>query len=142
MQGSKYAPMNFDEYGTKDINAHFQGTFFTASNSATTEHDFLVTDDHIIDGAEISVIGAPVVGDYLIAQVVDKDNVMGYGAGVMLNEFVPKWYIAPGIVKQLNHESKYPAKIYHGLYLRIKYVSVGSVDVSVIVNFKLHKVLW
>lgn len=142
MINSKYAPINSSEYGAKDLNSNFQGTFFTAVNSTTTQHDYLVTDDHIIDGSEISVIGDPALGDYLIAQVVDKDNVLGYGVNVTLNTFIPKWYVVPGIIKQINSESKYPAKIYSGLYLRIKYVSVGLVNVDVVVNLKLHKVLW
>lgn len=142
MINSKYAPHHRNQYGSKDLNANFQGMKFEAAAGATTAGDLKVTDDHLLDGAEISTVGEVAAGDYFIGQVVDKDNVFGLGAGAILNEFVPKWYLVPGLTRQLTFESQYPAKIFHGLYLRIQYISVGASPIQVIVNYHLHKVLW
>jgi hypothetical protein len=142
MINSKYAPINIAEYGAKDLNANFQGTKFSSFPSTSTTHDFKVDDDHILDGCEISAIGQIALGDYFIGQVVDKDNILGFGAGVILNQFVPKWFLVPGVIRQLDFSSRYPAKILNGLYLRIIYVSTGLTPVDVIVNYKLHKILW
>lgn len=142
MQNSKYAPISVSEFGAKDLNAALQGTNFIAIATQTTIKDYKVEHDYILDGAEISVVGVPLIGDYLKGQVVDVDNVFGYGAGLVLGEFVPKWMIVPGLILQLSYESKYPAKIYAGLYIRTIYYSLGLSNLDVIANYKLHKVLW
>lgn len=141
MLGSKYAPTGADQYGSKDLNTSLQGCLFTASPGVETLHDYLISDDHLVDGAVLIAIGAA-LGDYITCQVVDKDNVIGYGAGVVLGQYVTNWYMNPAVSVQLNFKSSYPAKIFGGLYLRIKYHSVGASNVEVIINYILHKILW
>lgn len=141
MNGSKFAPISITQYGAKDLNASLQGTKFTAILGTETIHDYLVSDDYLIDGAIIIAISAT-IGDKVTCQVIDKDNVMGYGANVVLGQYVTNWYMNPNESIQMDFKSDYPAKIFAGLYLRIKYTSVGATNVEVITNFKLHKVLW
>jgi hypothetical protein len=139
--GTKYAPAKKSDYGAKDLNAALTGTKFIAAASQETTHDFLISEDHLIDGAQLITVGAN-AGDKVKCQVIDKDNVLGYGQNVVLGEYVKDWYLDPSSSKQLEYESNYPAKIYGGLYLRTVYTSTGAVPVTVIVNYLLHKVLW
>lgn len=138
---TKYAPTKICEYSSKDLNAALQGTKFTALANQNTIHDILISEDHLIDGAQLVAIGSA-SGDKIKCQVVDKDNIFGYGSGVVLGEYVKDWYMNPMTTKQLEYQSNYPAKIYGGLYLRTIYTSVGENSVEIIVNYMLHKVLW
>jgi hypothetical protein len=141
MQGSKYSPSNILEYGSKDLNTNLKGVTFTALAGQVTSHDLKIDDDHLIDGASI-ITQLSALGDKITCQVIDKDNIFGYGANTILGQYVTDWYMDPNSTKQLNYESQYPAKVYAGLYLRIIYTSVGLVNVNVITNYRLHKVLW
>lgn len=141
MIGSKYAPISADQYGSKDINTSLKGHRFTAAAGAQTLDDYLLADDHLVDGAVLIAID-PALGDTLSCQVVDKDNMFGFGAGFVLGQYVTDWYMNPRESVQLNFKSSYPAKVFGGLYLRLIYTSVGEAPVEVIVNYHLHKVLW
>jgi hypothetical protein len=142
MQNSKYNPASFQEYSAKDLNVNLTGHKFVAAANTPTSCDFVVTDDYLIDGAEINVINSN-IGDTITAQVIDKDNVMGYGANLVLRQFVTDWYVNPSTTQQIEYTSRYPAKIFAGLYLRIIYKSTHeSTPADVIVNYNLHKVLW
>lgn len=138
---TKYAPISIVEYGAKDLNAALRGTKFVATAGTDTSNDLLISDDSLIDGAIVHVIGA-VLGDKLKCQVIDKDNVLGAGANYVAGQYVTDWYINPEKTEQLDYQCQYPAKIYAGLYLRVIYTSVGGANVDVICNYKLHKVLW
>jgi hypothetical protein len=141
MQGSKFTPTNVDNYGRSDMETNFQGAVFDITPGDTAVHDYQVLDDHIFDGCDVSVIGNAAKGDYLIAQIVDVDGIL-YPAGTVLKTFAPNWQVVPGVIKQLEMQSRYPAKIIHGLYIRTSYVSLGSDAAYVVINYRLHKVLW
>lgn len=142
MQNSKYAPLSRNEYSKNDLNANFKGCKFTATKNSTTSYDMLISDDHLADGASVFVLNAA-IGDKLTLQVIDIDNVLGYGANVVLGQYVTDWYINPSASSQGEFTSMYPAKILAGLYLRKIYTSVGTeTDPTVVINYKLHKVLW
>lgn len=142
MQNSKYAPASFQEYSAKDLNTNLRGCHFNCAPNQTTINDYVITDDCLLDGANLHTINAN-LGDKITAQVIDKDNIFGYGHNVVLGQYVTDWFINPMRTEQLDYTSRYPAKIFAGLYLRIIYTSTSnSVPVDVIVNYKLHKILW
>lgn len=141
MINSKYAPISGDQFGAKDLNAALQGSRFTAAPGVETVNDYFIADDHLVDGAVLIALSSS-LGDTVSCQVVDVNNVLGYGAGVVLGQYVTSWYMNPQASVQLNFKSSYPAKIYGGLFLRLKYNSVGNTPVEIIVNYILHKVLW
>lgn len=118
-----------------------EGVIGTATKDSTTDHDMKITDDNIfITGGEILFKDAE-WGDYIVAQVVDKDNVLGGGAGVVLNEYIHKRYVHPDL-KRSAVNIDYAGNVPKNLYLRIKYTSVGTTnDVKVAINYHLHKVL-
>lgn len=138
---TKYAPTHYDQYSAKDLNASFKGMQFTAVAGQTTTSDMAISDDMLIDGGMLIALNAT-LGDKVNFQVIDKDNVMQLGANTVLGQYVTDWYMNPQESIQLNFENTYPAKLYAGLYLRVVYISVGQNNVDVLVNYRLHKVLW
>lgn len=142
MNNSQYSPTSKEQYSSKDLNTDFRGAKYTATANAATNCDFQVSDDFILDGLVLDVVD-PTLGDKVTFQVIDKDNILGYGANVVLKQFGTDIYVSPGIVRQVDHSSPYPAKIYAGLYLRLIYTSVSeSTAPTVLVRYKLHKILW
>lgn len=78
------------------------------------------------------------MGDWISIQVVDKDNVLGYGgaptAPTMVATYVISWYIMPGIPNELEDISiseTLPA----GLYMRVNYTSTSSTAPVALINF-------
>lgn len=75
------------------------------------------------------------LGDSVKFQVVDVDNLLSYGAGFVLEEFGLDFKI----FKREYDLKLYKAKIIPGMYLRIEYTSVGTVnDVRVLGNLYRH----
>lgn len=138
---TKYAPTHYDQYSSKDLNASFKGTKFVATAGQTTNNDLLISDDMLIDGGMLVALSSN-LGDKVNLQVIDKDNILGYGANTVLGQYMTDWYMNPDTSTQINFQNTYPAKLYAGLYLRVIYVSTGQTDVDVLVNYRLHKVLW
>lgn len=142
MNNSQYSPTSKEDYSSKDLNTDFKGAKFTITPNSENNCDFLITDDSILDGLVVDVLDQT-LGDKMIFQIVDKDNVLGYGANVVLKQFGTDIYITPGIIRQIDHSSSYPAKAFAGLYLRLKYTSVSEATApTCIVRYKLHKILW
>lgn len=110
----------------------------TATKDSTTNIDYKVTgDNEYVQGGQILFKNAE-WGDYIKAQVVDVDNVLGYGANTVLNEYIHKRYVHPDL-KKSELEVPYAGKVPQNTYLRIVYVSVGAVlNVNVAVNYKIH----
>lgn len=119
---------------------HFDGLSAsgTATAGTTTHVDLKLTDDMLLTGGLLLAKGC-VFGDSVVAQVVDVDNVLGYGAGVVLNQFVS--WILPDSPAAIELTVPYPSKIFAGLYIRIAYTSTGVVDVLVAINYMTHKVM-
>lgn len=116
------------------------GIVGTATQNTTTDIDFKVTDEGVyVQGGQLLFQNAA-WGDYITAQVVDKDNVTGLGAGTVLAEYIHKRYVLPARGES-ELEVPYAGKVPKDTYLRIKYTSVSaSTDVDVAVNYRLHKV--
>lgn len=111
----------------------------TATKNSTTSIDLKVTTTKTyLNGAEILYQNA-VWGDYVVLQVIDIDNVLGYGANTVLKEYVHKRYIHPDL-KYDEVELPYAGLIPQNVYLRVKYTSIGtSNDVNVAINYFLHE---
>lgn len=119
----------------------FRGTGIagTATKDASTDIDYKLTEDRFINGVQI-FLKNQVWGDNLDFQVVDVDNILGYGAGVVLDQFGTSWYVDPDTCDQGDLRVEYPALVLDGIYIRIRYNSVGTTDdVDVNANLFLHK---
>jgi hypothetical protein len=115
-----------------------QGFAFTATASSTTDHDYKFTEARLLEVPFI-ICKNQAWGDSLRFQVVDVDNVLGYGAGLVLDEFATDWYIDDTSTLQMRPDVWYSAEVIANLYIRVKYTSVGGTNVDVKINFCNHK---
>lgn len=119
--------------------ARFKGISGTATKNTTSNIDYLLAEDRYINGVQI-FLKNQVFGDTMKFQVVDVDNLLGYGAGTVLDEFGSDWNVSDDTQEQGIITVSYPAKIAAGLYIRMVYISTGNTnDVLVRVNLFLHK---
>lgn len=136
-----YAPIKEADFNSKGLNFNGNGVAMTVTANTTTNIDFKVTSDNIINGLTLLVKAAN-TGDYATFQVVDVDNILGYGAGTVLNQFGTNWYIDASVQMQSIPRIPYPAKIIAGLYLRLVYTSTAVTAPWVAANYHLHKVMY
>lgn len=122
------------------VHGNNQGMSQTAPAGTTTNIDLKLVDDHFMSGGILRTLNSA-FGDTATFQVVDIDNVMGYGAGCILGQYATNWYMRSDSQEQVNESTPYPVKLPAGLYLRLVYTSIGTTDVTVAIIYRLHKVL-
>lgn len=115
-----------------------KGLNFTATAGVDTSYDYKFTEARLIDGTQI-ILNNHVFGDSVSFKVVDVDNILGYGAGLVLDIFGENWYVASDKQDQGHIRVTYSAEVLAGLYLRVIYHSTGSTDVGVRCNMFAHK---
>lgn len=140
-----FAPKKLSELSADVLN--FRGTGISGvalpavlGIPTTTNIDYELTEDRLILGA-YAILSGHSFGDKMTVQVIDKNNVLGYGANTVLNQFVTDWYVDPSVATQRGMEAPYPAKVFQGLFLRLKYTNTGLAPVAVYINALFHKVL-
>jgi hypothetical protein len=128
------------EADLNDLEAAFDSTgLVTVTKTTTQDIDYKLTENLYLDGGELNTKDAE-FGDKVTAQVIDIDNILGYGANFVVKTWLVEWGLCNmGTCKILTDYKGYVLK---DLYLRIKYTSVGTTnDVKVIVNYKLHRAI-
>lgn len=125
---------------TSDFIYNGSGVLATATKNAATDIDFQIPGTagtfQYINGAQVITQNAA-FGDWASSKIIDIDNILGYGANTILSSYIQKWYIDPA--SSLNLVTQYAGKVPAGVYVRVTYNSVGTVnDVGVAINFKLH----
>jgi hypothetical protein len=121
------------EKGFQDLTGHNfykKGIHGTAIVGQTTDFYLKFSVNMYLPGGGYRVGLTAHSGDYIGVQIVDKDNMFGYGAGLVLGTFIDTDYCWPGREWEiLTGDAKLlPA----GIYLRMRYVSTGSEDVDVV----------
>lgn len=107
-----------------------------AAHGTTTDIDFKIAGSYMVFAVEVIYSNAA-DGDYAAFQVVDKDNVLGYGAGLVLAEWVKKWYV-PSALSVWKTSSEMVTQLPPGLYARLRYTSVGTEnDVPIKINYSM-----
>lgn len=77
-------------------------------------------------------------GSKVDVEVIDKDNVLGFGANVVLNLFTKDFYVANGD-SQWSVECPYIALIPANIYLRVTYTNTSAdVAAKVALNLFTH----
>jgi hypothetical protein len=110
-----------------------------AAAGVLTNVDFAIgAEDRHISGINLMLVNHA-DQDTLGLQVVDKDNVLGYGAGAVLKTFGITWNVDHTKSDQGRDVFNFVALIYAGLYIRVAYNSTGATDVTVKLNVLLHK---
>lgn len=125
-------------FSTSDFDFQGNGVLATATKTTTTDIDLVVPSPGMyVNGGEVYAKDA-VIGDYIVCQVIDKDNVLGYGANTVLKQWITKWYIIPDTKMELS--TPYAGFIPAGVYMRTKYTSIGTTnDVTLLGNYFFHK---
>jgi hypothetical protein len=135
--GTAFNPNSISEFEKSKLNYAAKGVKAVVPLGTVYDLDMKVTDDVLITGAWVITVGSE-FGDLASFQIVDVDGVYA-PAGTVLNTFITDWNLVGDV--NINMDMQYPAKVYAGLYLRLKYTSVGAADVKLAANWKLHKVL-
>jgi hypothetical protein len=137
--GTVYAPIRVGDFEATKLQYNPMGVRGTISLNSTSNVDLYFTDDCMLTGMWV-ITSNTTLGDYIRIQVIDTDNIMGYGAGVMIKQFGGNVYLPP--ITDQQFDIIYPAKVLAGMSLRIAYTSTSIVlTPDFIVNYKLHKVL-
>ena len=77
-------------------------------------------------------------GDYIEFEVVDIDNLLGLGAGTVLNRYIETEYVKANTEAIISGNSA--VKIPAGIYLRTRYVSVGTGQpIPIIIRYEMRK---
>lgn len=121
-----------DTGGFRFRGASFKGICPT---DVTTNVDYLISEERWINGgrALIDNIGS---NDTITFQVIDIDDVFGFGNNVVLDEFITEYYVPSD--GNLEVRLPYPARITAGLYLRLKYTSTHVDGCELKCNLYLH----
>ena len=141
MQNSTLKLSQLSHFASTNVNSDTQGKLQTIPAGTTVSIDFKIIDDSFISGGILLTKNAA-FGDKASFQVVDVDNIIGYGNNVVLGQYITNWYMRSDSEMQINENMPYPAKIMSGLYLRIIYTSIGQTDVDIAIIYKLHKALF
>lgn len=107
----------------------------TVSANTTVDIDYKIVQERYINGGRLIVdnIGP---NDSATFQVIDKDNVLGFGANTVLDEFITEFAIP--YQGTLEVKQDYPARLPAGVYIRIKYTSTHASGANVRCNLFLH----
>lgn len=116
--------------------ARFQGYRYVFPAGLTTSFDQVLSSDVRLQGGYYWVKNAA-LGDAVSLQVVDVDNVLGGGAGLVVSPYVTDMPVAPWDHQQ-ELESPTAGFIPAGLYLRITYASTGAENVDFGVTYRWY----
>jgi hypothetical protein len=127
MQNSKFDPKNLGDFEKSKLQFYGQKSHGTIPAGTTANIDYTLTEDCLLTGANIRPIGHD-LHDTMKLQVVHPI----YG---VVKEFAD-WY-----ARDIDKETKFPAKLPTGLTIRVVFTSTGSTDVEVFINWDLYMVL-
>jgi hypothetical protein len=119
------------------VQFRIQGIIGTATAGAATNIQWKLPERRYIEGGHV-LIKDGAWGDKVQFQIVDVDNVIGYGAGAVLDTFVSDLYVNPEKIDQGEFRCPYIADVYANLYLRLVYTSLGAANVGVALNLFSH----
>ena len=116
----------------------FEGFSGVAAANATTNIDFKFTNERWLTGGILYANNAN-WGDTGSIQIVDKDNILGYGADLVLREFVKNMVMRTDQELQQELQITYVSLIKANLYLRLKYTNTNlTTAVNVGCNLFTH----
>lgn len=122
--------------GAKDLYRYSVKDTVTANGTKNIDKKF--TENVYIYGGVYELVGDANNGDYLDIQVIDIDNVLGYGANTILATFIENEYV--NVERKFNEITSEDGNIIPtGVYLRAKYTAAGNNTPILIVRYKLRR---
>lgn len=110
-------------------NVYVPGHRFVATAGQVNNFDVTYSADFKLQGMRFKLDGNPVDGDKIDIQIVDVDNVLGYGAGFVLVTFAEN--INAWADREFDCLCEDVKTMYSWAYLRMVYDSAGASDVIV-----------
>lgn len=126
--------IHIDQFTSDSVKFDGRGVSADAIENETKNVDLTLPHDVCITGSILIVVGGK-VGDKVSLQVL-------HSSGIVVDQFVTDWFIAPDQAKQNEFQLNYPANVPSGFILRAVYTSTAEAGVrTVMINHVLHKVL-
>lgn len=117
------------------------GVTGTATLGSTTNIDYLLPDDNLLQGVQAYTKTAN-FGDTVSLQILDTSTGAVSGTPyAVISQYVSNWRLRDDAQVQMDKQLEYPANLLAGMTLRAAYTSTGLLAVKVAVNYDLHKVL-
>ena len=109
------------------------GVSFTAAANQVTTFSYTLTAATYLKGGVLYVTPGT-MGDQLTVQIVDVNNVLGYGANFVVATYVNGWYVIPSLQNTIEDISV-SALIPAGLCVNFLYANVSTTQATqVVVN--------
>ena len=121
-----------------DLNFRGKGIENTFTAGQTTTYDWKSPETKEFDSV-VLLFKNHVFEDKVDLQVVDVDNILGYGAGTVLATYFYDYFLADDMQHQGIFKIDYPGTLLKDLYLRFRYYSSGATAVKMKANLFLHK---
>ena len=136
-----FSPVSIMEFESTKLQLDAQGSCLQCNINTSTNLDLKMLHDYLVTGIYFKSTGSS-FGDSVTMSIVDVDNIIGLGAGVVLRTFGTNWCMTPG-ENNILLQAQYPAKVLAGLYIRVVYNSVATTGDGpfVVSNYILHKIL-
>jgi len=139
MQNSTLTLEKLSDMTRDNVNFNGQGVQATlVAGQASQNIDYLLADDCFLAGGQLNVKNAN-FGDTFNLQVVDKNNILGFGAGLVIQQFVSNFGVCDDKQTKFDKDLPNVAKIITGLCLRVVYNSTGTLAPQVAINWDLYK---
>lgn len=107
--------------------------------AGSTKAVLLVVDENLrLNGGKMVTDGNAVFGDWIECQLIDHDNLLGYGVDTVLKNWIPKWVVDWKNCSEMI-VTPYIGAPPTGMYLRFTYHSVGAQPVGFAVNLWSHR---
>ena len=116
-----------------------KGISDTINAGETKDVFYKLLEDRKLNAVKI-ILNGHSENDTIDLMVVDYDNIMGYGAGVILDKFGDTMQVDASTCGQSFVESAYSALVKTGLYVVARYTSTGQTSVKFKANIFFHKV--
>jgi hypothetical protein len=117
-----------------------KGVSGVAIAGQTTDIFYKTNDVKRINGCKL-ILNGHTENDTFDILVVDYDNVMGYGAGAILDTYGSLIRVDESVREQFTIESKYSALMPSGLYIVARYNSAGANNVRILINIFFHRIV-
>ena len=136
---NKPTGIKLNPYAVGSVEFQGVGKSTTVTAGDTQNLDLKVTSgDRLFNGGMLYTTNA-VIGDWIKVQIVDVDNILGYGSDYVVKTFIQKYYVFPGHVMTV--KTPYAGKVLENLYIRMQYKSTGGTNVGLAVNYFLTQAI-
>ena len=137
--GGKFSNMSISFKGFKDhagFGVFEKGYRCVAIAGQTTIFNHSYSSDVYLEGIKLYIGETANDGDYVEFEVVDIDNILGYGANFVVSKMAETKYVKPN--QEYLRISDAIKTVPQGFYMRLKYISTGTQNVILYLDHLLR----